>query len=172
MDEFRDNDLVCVARYCPNCGSEVFCRTDYDKHRVFYMSEDMTDPTDTCPRCQFNLLLLPVEAIMAMPGRGKEMLPRKVTAGKTLIESLHAKNPQTFTTKASAKRALNAVGRVIFDTLSGGEGVRWSGFGSFKVQQRKPRKGRNPQTGEELQIPARKVITFSPAKALKERLNG
>jgi len=172
MDEFRDNDLVCVARYCPNCGSEVFCRTDYGKHRVFYMSEDMTEPTDTCPRCQFDLLLLPVEAIMAMPGGSKEVLPRKVTAGKTLIESLHTKNPQIFTTKASAKRALNAVGTVIFDALAGGKGVRWSGLGSFKVRERKPRLGRNPRTGEKLQIPARRVVTFSPAKALKERLNG
>jgi DNA-binding protein HU-beta len=171
MDEFRDNDLVCVARYCPNCGSEVFCRTDYDKHRVFYMSEDMTEPTDTCPRCQFDLLLLPVEVIMAMPGGGKEVLPGKVTAGKTLIDSLHTKNPELFTTKASARRALNAVGKVIFDALSGGEAVRWSGLGSFKVRQRKRRLGRNPRTGEKLQIPARKVVTFSPAKALKERLN-
>ena len=171
MDEFRDNDFVCVTRYCPNCGSEIFCRSDYDKHRVFYMSEDMTEPTNTCPRCQFNLLLLPVEAIMAEPDRGKGVLPRKVTAGKTLIDSLRTKYPETFTTKASARRALNAVGTVIFDALSGGEGLRWGGFGSFKVRERKPRKGRNPRTGEELQIPARKVVTFSPAKALKERLN-
>ena len=172
MDEFRDDDLVCVARYCPSCGSEVFCRTDYDKHRVFYMSEDMTEPTDTCPRCEFNLVLLPVEAIMAMPGSSKAVLPRKVTAGKTLIESLHAKNPQIFPTKASARRALNAVGTVIFDALAGGKGVRWTGLGSFKVRERKPRLGRNPRTGEKLQIPARRVVTFSPGKALKERLNG
>jgi nucleoid DNA-binding protein len=75
-------------------------------------------------------------------------------------------------TKASAKRALNAVGTVIFDALSRGEEVRWSGLGSFKVRERKPRLGRNPQTGEKLQIPARRVVTFSPAQALKERLNG
>jgi DNA-binding protein HU-beta len=172
MDEFRDNDLVCVARYCPSCGSEVFCRTDYDKHRVFYMSEDMNDPTDTCPYCQFDLLLLPVEAIMAMPGGSKAVPPPKVTAGKTFIESLHTKNPEIFTTKASAKRALDAVGRVIFDALAGGEGVRWSGLGSFKVRERKPRLVRNPRTGEKLQIPARRVVAFSPAQALKERLNG
>jgi DNA-binding protein HU-beta len=171
MDEFRDKDLVCVTRYCPNCGSEIFCRSDYDKHMVFYISEDMTEPTDTCPRCQFNLLLLPVEAIIGEPDRAKGMLPRTVTAGKTLIESLRAKDPETFTTKASARRALNAVGTVIFDALSGGEGLRWRNFGSFKVRQRKARKGRNPRTGEELQIPARKVITFSPAKAVKDRLN-
>ena len=135
MDEFKDTDLVCVTRYCPNCGSEVFCRTDYDKHRVFYMSEDMTDPTNTCPRCQFNLLLLPVEAIMAMPGPGKEVLPRKPTAGKTLIESLHARNREIFPTKASAKRALNALGRVIFDALARGErcaGQVWAASRSGK----------------------------------------
>jgi DNA-binding protein HU-beta len=171
MDELRDNDLVCVTRYCPHCGSEIFCRTDYDKHRIFYISEDMTDPTHTCPRCQFNLLLLPVEALMAEPDRGKGALPHTVTAGERLIELLRSKDPETFTSKASARRALNAVGAVIFDLLSGGEGMRWGGIGSFKVRQRKPRKGRNPRTGEELQIPARKVITFSPAKALKERLN-
>jgi DNA-binding protein HU-beta len=173
MDEFKDTDLVCVTRYCPHCGSEIFCRSDYDKHRVFYISEDMTDPTSTCPRCQFNLLLLPLEALMAEPDRGKEksLLPRKVKSGKTLIESLRSKDPETFTSKASARRALNAVGAVIFDVLSGSEGVRWGGLGSFKIRQRKPRKGRNPRTGEELQIPARKVITFSAAKALKQRLN-
>ena len=171
MDEFRNNDLVCVTRYCPHCGSEIFCRTDYDKHRVFYISEDMTDPTHTCPRCQFDLLLLPVEALMAEPDRGKRVLPHMVTADKTLIEALRNKDPETFTSKASARRALNAVGAVIFDLLSDGKGVHWGGVGSFKVRQRKPRKGRNPRTGEELQIPARKVVTFSPAKALKERLN-
>jgi DNA-binding protein HU-beta len=171
MDEFKDTDLVCVTRYCPHCGSEIFCRSDYDKHRVFYISEDMTDPTNTCPRCQFNLLLLPADALLPEPDRRKKALPRMVTAGAKLIESLRSKNPETFTSKASARRALNAVGASIFDALSAGESVRWGGLGSFKIRQRKPRKGRNPRTGEELQIPARKTITFSPAKALRERLN-
>jgi DNA-binding protein HU-beta len=171
MDEFRDNDLVCVTRYCPNCGSEIFCRSDYEKHRVFYISEDMTEPTHTCPRCQFNLLLLPVEAIIAEPDRGKRVLPGTARAGTKLIESLRTRDPKTFTTKASARRALNAVGTVIFDALSGGEGLRWRNLGSFKVRERKARRGRNPRTGEELQIPARKVVTFSAAKAVKDRLN-
>jgi DNA-binding protein HU-beta len=171
MDEFKDTDLVCVTRYCPQCGSEIFCRSDYDTHKVFYISEDMTDPTNTCPHCQFNLLLLPAEALMVEADRGKRALPRMVKAGKGLIESLRSKNPEIFNTKASARRALNAVGAAIFDTLSAGEALRWRGLGSFKVRQRKPRKGRNPRTGEELHIPARKVITFSPAKALKQKLN-
>jgi len=171
MDEFKDTDLVCVMRYCPHCGSEIFCRPDYDTHRVFYISEDMTDLTNTCPHCQFNLLLLPAEALLPEPDRGKRTLPRMVTAGTKLIESLHSKNPEIFTSKASARRALTAVGAIIFDALSAGEGLRWSGLGSFKIRQRKPRNGRNPRTGEELQIPARKAITFSPTKALKQKLN-
>jgi DNA-binding protein HU-beta len=171
MDEFNNTDLVCVTRYCPHCGSEIFCRSDYETHRVFYISEDMTDPTHTCPHCQFNLLLLPAEAFLPEPDRGRRVVPHMVTAGTKLIESLRSKNPEIFTSKASARRALTAVGATLFDALSAGEGVRWGGLGSFKIRQRKSRKGRNPRTGEELQIPARKVITFSPAKALKQKLN-
>jgi DNA-binding protein HU-beta len=171
MDEFKDTDLVCVTRYCPHCGSEFFCRSDYERHRIFYISEDMTDPTNTCPRCQFNLLLLPVEALASGPDLEKKAMPRMITAGTQLIESLCSKSPEIFNSKASARRALKAVGETIFDVLSAGEDVRWKGLGSFKIRQRKPRKGRNPQTGEELNIPARKAITFSPAKALKQKLN-
>ena len=171
MDEFTDTNLVCVTRYCPQCGSEFFCRSDYDRHRVFYISEDMEDPTNTCSHCQFNLLLLPDEALLPEPDPGKRKLPLMVTAGTKLIKSLRSKNPEIFNSKASAKRAFNAVGATIFDALSAGEDVSWRGLGSFKIRQRKPRKGRNPRTGEELQIPARKVITFSPAKALKQKLN-
>ncbi len=171
MDEFNNTDLVCVTRYCPHCGSEIFCRSDYDTHRVFYISEDMTDPTHTCPNCQFNLLLLPAEALLPELESGKRALPRMVTAGRKLTESLRSKNPEIFTSKASARRALTAVGATLFDALSAGKDVRWGGLGSFTIRQRKPRKGRNPQTGEEIQIPARKGITFSPAKALKQKLN-
>ena len=171
MDEFKETDLVCVTRYCPHCGSEIFCRSDYDTHRIFYISEDMTDPTNTCPHCQFNLLLLPAETLLPTSDRGKRELSRMSTASKKLIESLRSKNPEIFSSKASARRALKAVGATIFDALSAGEDLRWGGLGSFKIRQRKLRKGRNPRTGEEIQIPARKVITFSPAKALMQKLN-
>ena len=172
MDEFKDTDLVCVTRYCPHCGSEIFCRSDFDTHRVFYVSEDMTDPTHTCPHCHFNLMLLPADALLPETDSRKTVPTRISTPGTKLTESLRRKNPEIFNSKASARRALNAVGATIFDALSAGEGLRWRGLGSFKIRQRKPRKGRNPRTGEELQIPARKVITFSPAKALKQELNG
>jgi integration host factor subunit alpha len=53
-----------------------------------------------------------------------------------------------------------------------GETVKIIGFGSFEVRDKKPRKGRNPQTGEDIVIDARRVITFGPSAVLKERMNG
>jgi DNA-binding protein HU-beta len=55
-------------------------------------------------------------------------------------------------------------------TLKKGEAVAITGFGSFKVVSRKARKGRNPRTGKELKIPARKAVKFTAGKALKESL--
>ena len=56
--------------------------------------------------------------------------------------------------------------------LANGEKVQIVGFGSFEVRERSARTGRNPQTGEELQIGARKVPVFRPGKALKESVVG
>ena len=56
----------------------------------------------------------------------------------------------------------------IQNALSNKEAVQIAGFGSFKVAQRSARKGRHPQTGEEIDIPARAVAKFVPGKALKE----
>ena len=167
------NNLICVTRYCPSCGSEIFCTTDSDRHTVFYASEDMSDPTNICPRCQFDLFKLPYEVLPVEPGHAPDirLLPHRVQAGKQLIEAVFKKDPETFTSKAAAKRALHAVGAVLFYLLASSEDVRWSGLGSFRIRERKARKGRNPQTGEELQIPAKRVITFSASKALKQRLN-
>jgi len=49
--------------------------------------------------------------------------------------------------------------------------MRWSGLGSFKIQERKARRGRDPRTGRELRIPAKKAVHFRPARALEEQLN-
>ena len=67
-----------------------------------------------------------------------------------------------------------AVGKVfqaISDSLSNGEDVAISGFGSFSVKQRKERQGRNPATGETMTIPASKAVGFKAAKALKDAVN-
>ncbi len=57
------------------------------------------------------------------------------------------------------------------ETLSKGEKIKISGFGNFVVRQKRPRVGRNPQTGEQIEITARKVLTFRPSHVLKSVLN-
>ncbi len=60
---------------------------------------------------------------------------------------------------------------IIKETLEQGEKVKISGFGNFVVKRKEPRKGRNPQTGDELEITARKVVTFKLSQVLKKALN-
>ncbi len=74
--------------------------------------------------------------------------------------------------KASAGRALDAFIETITEQLSSGEDVALIGFGTFKVKERAARAGRNPQTGESIQIAAAKVPSFSAGKALKDACNG
>ncbi len=73
-------------------------------------------------------------------------------------------------TKKASREAVDAIASVITDTLARGEKVTLVGFGTFKVMQRKARTGRNPQTGQSIQIPAKKVPRFRPGKDLKDRV--
>lgn len=75
-----------------------------------------------------------------------------------------------FSKKESAD-LVELVFSVIKDTLSGGEKVKISGFGNFVVREKNARKGRNPQTGEEIRLSARRVLTFKPSLVLKTILN-
>lgn len=70
--------------------------------------------------------------------------------------------------KKDATKAVDAVFESVMDSLKNGEKVQLIGFGNFEVRERSERKGRNPQTGEEIKIPASKVPAFKPGKALKE----
>lgn len=79
----------------------------------------------------------------------------------------------TRATKAETERFLDATVDVITKVIQKKESVKLVGFGTFGVSERKARIGRNPQTGEEIQIPARTVPVFRPGKELKESvLNG
>ena len=69
-------------------------------------------------------------------------------------------------TARQAEKALNSFLLVVEEALKKGEQVRFVGFGTFYIAERKARKGRNPRTGEEIKIPARKVIRFRPSKRL------
>ena len=71
-------------------------------------------------------------------------------------------------TKKQAQEAVDRLFTAIQEALAGGSTVSIAGFGSFKVQQRKARTGRNPQTGEEIRIEAKRVPKFVPGKALKD----
>ncbi|GLB46887.1 transcriptional regulator [Philodulcilactobacillus myokoensis] len=75
---------------------------------------------------------------------------------------------KTGLTKKDATAAVNTVFDSIQSKLASGEKVQLIGFGSFEVRHRAARKGRNPQTGAEIQIPASKVPAFKPGKALKD----
>lgn len=73
--------------------------------------------------------------------------------------------------KDDAKKALNAFIEVVGDELKKGEKIQIIGFGTFEVSERAAREGRNPQTGEAMEIKASKNPKFKAGKALKDSLN-
>ncbi len=74
-------------------------------------------------------------------------------------------------TKKDSERAVSAVFESIEDSLVRGDKVSLVGFGTFERRMRGARKGRNPQTGADVEIPAAKVPVFKAGKALKDRVN-
>ncbi|WP_347860470.1 HU family DNA-binding protein [Salimicrobium sp. PL1-032A] len=81
---------------------------------------------------------------------------------------INAVSEQADLSKKDATQAVDSVFESIMDSLKDGEKVQLIGFGNFEVRERSARKGRNPQTGEEIEIPASKVPAFKPGKALKD----
>jgi len=77
---------------------------------------------------------------------------------------------QTGLTKNVSREAVNSVVSAITDSLVREEKVTLVDFGAFQVVKRKARRGRNPQTGETIQIPAKKVPKFRPGKGLREKV--
>ena len=73
--------------------------------------------------------------------------------------------------KADAERTFDTITNTILDALKGDDSVKIAGFGTYKVAKRKARVGRNPRTGEQIQIAASQKVKFLPAKALKEVFN-
>jgi len=83
-------------------------------------------------------------------------------------ELINAVAEKSELSKKDATSAVDAVFEVITGSLQNGEKVQLIGFGNFEVRERAARKGRNPQTGEEIEIPASNVPAFKPGKALKD----
>ena len=96
------------------------------------------------------------------------------TGGKTitkadLVEAIYEKVGYS---KKDAADLVELIFNTLKDTLSKGEKIKISGFGNFVVRDKKQRTGRNPQTGQSIQISARRVLTFKPSQVLRSEVNG
>jgi len=104
------------------------------------------------------------------------MVYKPISTLKHLIEKRKSMNKgdlvneveKVVSSKKEAQAAVDCVFSSITQALKEDDSVMLIGFGTFKVQKRETRKGRNPATGEEIQIKAKNVPKFSPGKALKE----
>jgi DNA-binding protein HU-beta len=85
-----------------------------------------------------------------------------------LIASMAEK---TGLTKADSAKSLEALQETIIQEMKAGGNISLIGFGTFSLRERKERKGRNPKTGEEIQISASKSVHFSNGKGLKSEIN-
>lgn len=70
--------------------------------------------------------------------------------------------------KKDTEKVLNGIIECFVDALNDGEKIQLVGFGTFEVRERQPRKGRNPQNGEVIDIPGGRVPAFKPGKALRD----
>jgi integration host factor subunit alpha len=102
--------------------------------------------------------------LMEEQGAGKKAMTKI-----DLVEQVYAKVGSF--SKKDAAEIVELVFDTIKQTLEKGEKIKISGFGNFVVRQKKARIGRNPQTGEEIEISARRVLTFKPSQVLKSLLN-
>ena len=73
--------------------------------------------------------------------------------------------------KKEAVRVVETIFDIVKEALERGEKVKISGFGNFVVRKKRTRRGRNPQTGGDIEISARKIMTFKPSQVLKDELN-
>lgn len=85
-----------------------------------------------------------------------------------LVERLHGR---VGVTKKEASELVDEVFCIMRDSLRGGEKVKISGFGNFLIRDKTARRGRNPQTSEEIIIARRRVLTFKPSQVLRSVLN-
>ena len=77
----------------------------------------------------------------------------------------------TDVTKKQAEAIVDTVFEAIVRSLKEGQKIELRGFGSFRLRKREPRKGRNPKTGDKVDVPPKKVPYFKPGKELKELIN-
>jgi integration host factor subunit alpha len=86
-----------------------------------------------------------------------------------IIEKMIERDNQS---PSQAKNTIETLLEIIKSTLASGEDVMLTGFGKFQVNEKAPRKGRNPATGEDLLLEKRRVVTFKCAGKLRDQING
>ena len=95
--------------------------------------------------------------------------PLTALTKKTIIEKISTQNNQT---PSQAKDTVETLLEIIKSTLASGEDIMISGFGKFQVNEKAPRKGRNPATGKDMILKKRRVVTFKCSGGLRNRING
>jgi integration host factor subunit alpha len=90
----------------------------------------------------------------------------------TKAQMVESAQNQTGFQKTRSSEIVETLLEIIKSTLESGEDVLVSGFGKFSVNEKKARRGRNPATGEDMMLEARKVVTFKCSGKLKDRVNG
>jgi integration host factor subunit beta len=92
-------------------------------------------------------------------------------SGMTKAELVEEVARSTDLTKKHAEIIVNTVFESIVDSLKAGEKIELRGFGSFRIRRRGARMGRNPKTGDRVEVPAKRIPYFKPGKDLREMLN-
>lgn len=90
----------------------------------------------------------------------------------TKIELTERVKDRSGFTKREAADIVDAVFQLMKNTLISGDNLKIAGFGSFSVRKKSDRMGRNPQTGEKIIIPNRRIVSFKPSVTLRQRFNG
>ena len=104
--------------------------------------------------------------------RQRAQLTRKVPIPLNNADLAEAVATEHNLAKADARKLVDAVFASIAEAAAKGDEISLNGFGKFKVKSTPARDGRNPSTGATIQIAASKKLTFAPAKAVKDKLNG
>ena len=94
------------------------------------------------------------------------------TKGMTKAELVEEVAKTTQINKKHAELIVNTVFESIVSSLKDGDKIELRGFGSFRIRNRGPRVGRNPKTGDRVDVPSKRIPYFKPGKELKELLNG
>ncbi len=94
-----------------------------------------------------------------------------ISDGLTKAELVEEVAKATQVTKKQAEEIVNTVFQTIVESLRSGKKIELRGFGSFRIRSRGARIGRNPKTGERVEVPPKRIPYFKPGKELKEQLN-